>query len=818
MTPRQVSKTYPKTKKAAKSLPAQPINTPERRWAGALQGLHGPMLHGWCLDTQQPDHRVVLEVCLNGEPIGSLIADVARTDLMKLFARSLPGQPPSDACHGFVADLGANADQHSGTYTVRVANTTTQLDGHFDQTKTLSLPASAISNVFSDGALRLHGWAKDPADDKRVMNIRAYAGNELVGETTANLLHPALNSYAVGKHGFQLDLPLTLADGQIHSVRVVDGAGMPLNGSPITVCTYAAGSKALLPDLAGEQGQLLTHVMDTLERYVPRSLGLQHYAQWAEQFETPTSTPPAASTLRVGLIVTGNANPQALQRTLDSLKHQTHPETQIFAAQDKAQKPRSFAKLLRLALQSPCDVIGCVRAGDTLAPHALACALEGFALPQASVVYTDSEHLGQPWFKPAWNPEYALCSDYPLELMLSRTSSIQSMASEATLPDTPQALSWQLLSHLGSQGDTAIVHIPRVLYTFHSVPDATEQQARTEAAQQALQTTEPQATLKPMAGAPAHTLFQPRQLQRPLSPADQSQVVSLIIPTRDRVELLERCITTLKQFTAWRNLEIIVVDNDSVQAKSKTYLRSIAKQGVKVIQVPGAFNFATLNNLAIEAASGDIIGLINNDIEALHAGWLDEIVSHLMRPGVGAVGAKLLWPNGMVQHGGVLLGVGNVAGHYGNRLADADWGDHGRNQLTQQVSGVTAACLFMHKRDYLAVGGMDGRTFPVAFNDVDLCLKLRQLGKTILWTPHARLLHAESASRGHEDTPQKLARAQREVEHLRQRWGSVLLNDPAYHPSLNLDPHSHAFGGLALPPRPRRPRLAGLFGTAPLQP
>ncbi len=181
MTPRQVSKNYPKTKKAAKSLPAQPINTPERRWAGALQGLHGPLLHGWCLDTQHPDNRVVLEVCLNGEPIGSLIADVARTDLMELFARSLPGQPPPDACHGFVADLGANADQHSGTYTVRVANTTTQLDGHFDQTKTLSLPASAISNVFSDGALRLHGWAKDPADDKRVMNIRAYAGNELVG-------------------------------------------------------------------------------------------------------------------------------------------------------------------------------------------------------------------------------------------------------------------------------------------------------------------------------------------------------------------------------------------------------------------------------------------------------------------------------------------------------------------------------------------------------------------------------------------------------------------------------------------------------------
>jgi GT2 family glycosyltransferase len=262
--------------------------------------------------------------------------------------------------------------------------------------------------------------------------------------------------------------------------------------------------------------------------------------------------------------------------------------------------------------------------------------------------------------------------------------------------------------------------------------------------------------------------------------------------------------------TDWPALEIIVIDNGSSEAATKTYFRKIAKRGIRVLPMPGPFNYADLNNRAVEAASGDIVGLINNDIEALHAGWLDELVGQLLRPGVGAVGAKLLWPNGMVQHGGVLLGVGNVAGHYGNRLADADWGDHGRNQLVQQVSGVTAACLLLRKADYLAVGGMDTHAFPVAFNDVDLCLKLRRAGKAIVWTPHARLLHAESASRGHEDTPQKRARSQREIDLLRQRWGAVLLRDPAYHPSLNLDSHSHAFGGLALPPRPRTPRLGKL--------
>lgn len=186
--------------------------------------------------------------------------------------------------------------------------------------------------------------------------------------------------------------------------------------------------------------------------------------------------------------------------------------------------------------------------------------------------------------------------------------------------------------------------------------------------------------------------------------SDQNKAISLIIPTRDQVELLDRCIKSIQKFTPWINLEIIVIDNDSTQTKTKAYFRSLRKQNVNILSMPGAFNFAALNNRAVKEASGEIIGLINNDIEALHEGWLDEIVSHLLSPGVGAVGAKLMWPNGMVQHGGVLLGVGNVAGHYGNRLAEADWGNHGRNQLIQQVSGVTAACLFLRKSDYLEVG------------------------------------------------------------------------------------------------------------------
>jgi GT2 family glycosyltransferase len=785
------------------------------RWQGALEGIHRGLLYGWVIDTEQPDSRVVLEICINGEVFGCLIADVIRSDLAVRLAEILPRKAEYDFCHGFVADLGNYAENQVGVLTVRIANTDIFLSGHIDQSNKKYIPISAISNVFSDGGLSLHGWAIDPRDDTRALTVRAFVGHKHIAETIANLAHPTLRSFDIYAHGFNLNLPLEFADGSIHEVRVVDETGTILNGSPITVCCFAAGCKTLLPSV---ENDLLMNVINSYEQYLPRSLGLEYYQHWSALYETKITAAKGTgkkqkdtvSALTVAMIITGDAEQEAFERTTASLNQQLGVNVQVFVSSEIGKLNQSFSKLLKLALDSQCNIIACIRSGDTLSPHALICALEGFAFPHAQLVYTDSEFMTEPWFKPAWNPEYALSSDYPLELMLIRSSLIKTYFAKNPCIENHARLSWGLLVMLWGQAAQAIVHVPHVLYQFKSALSSDEQQARAEAAQYALQSVEPSAFLTSAVDMPTNTCFQARRLQRVLSKSDKTKTISLIIPTRDQVELLELCIKSLQKFTKWKNLEIIIIDNDSIQTKTKAYFDLLLKQGVRVLSMTGAFNFADLNNRAVHEASGEIIGLINNDIEALHVGWLDEIVSHLLSPGVGAVGAKLLWPNGMVQHGGVLLGVGNVAGHYGNRLAEADWGNHGRNQLVQQVSGVTAACLFLRKSDYLEAGGMDTKAFPVAFNDVDLCLKLRKQGKSIIWTPYARLLHAESASRGHEDTPQKRARAQREVEALRQRWGAVLLRDPAYHPSLNLDAHSHAFGGLAIPPRDRAPRLAGL--------
>lgn len=770
------------------------------RWHGAVEGLYNNQLFGWALDCARPDARVVLEICLDGTPCASVVADVARSDLA---AQILPLAGNADLCHGFVADLGTLPEKASGVLTARVANTEITLAGAVSRAAPNTPPAPVLSTVFGDGGLRLQGWAVDPANPKRSLRVRAFAGQDMVAESLADMIHPFQRAYIDGPHGFELALPDSLADGRPHSVRVVDEDGQEINGSPVTVCCAYEGLAALLPLGADD---LLRSVAGHYEALVPRSVPLSAWQAWSARFDgaAPAPLPAAVAALKTGILIIGEPDAEATRRTTDSLREQG-VALQVFS---DAPVPSMLAD----ALAAACDVVACIRAGDTLAPHALAYALEAFALPQAQVVYTDSEQDGRPWFKPAWNADYALASDYPLDLLLVRSAVAQGLLQA----ESQAEFAWLALAAVWPQGDEAIVHVPRVLYRMHAPLTEQERSSRAAAAARAARAHEPSLVLEALERVPQGLAHATRRVRAALPAGAGDLTVSLIIPTRDWPDLLKRCIDTIRRFTAWPKLELIVIDNGSAEEVTHVYFAEIAAQGVRVLPMPGPFNYADLNNRAVALAHGEIVGLINNDIEVLHEGWLEEIVAQLLRPGVGAVGAKLLWPNGMVQHGGVLLGVGKVAGHFGNLLADADWGDHGRNQLVQRVSGCTAACLFLRKQDFLDLGGMDVHAFPVAFNDVDLCLKVRASGKAIVWTPHATLLHAESASRGHEDTPQKKARAQREIAELRRKWGRVLLQDPAYHPSVNLDPNSHAFGGLALPPRPRQPRKGSFPARLPL--
>jgi GT2 family glycosyltransferase len=278
--------------------------------------------------------------------------------------------------------------------------------------------------------------------------------------------------------------------------------------------------------------------------------------------------------------------------------------------------------------------------------------------------------------------------------------------------------------------------------------------------------------------------------------------VSLLIPTRDGRELLQTCVESLLEKTSYRGFELVIVDNQSSAPDALEYLSNLERHGAaRVLRYDQPFNFAAINNFAVREARGEYVGLLNNDLEIVEPGWLEEMLSHAARPGVGAVGARLLYPDRTVQHAGVILGIGGVAGHGHKHLsADAE-GYFCRARLTQDFSALTAACLLLRRETYLAAGGLD-EELAVAFNDIDFCLRLRERGLRNVWTPWATLIHRESKSRGRETTPSKMVRFRREFEEMKRRWGDKLLADPAYNPNLTLDAENFS---LAWPPRVRKP-------------
>ncbi|MCA0901400.1 glycosyltransferase family 2 protein [Microbulbifer agarilyticus] len=267
----------------------------------------------------------------------------------------------------------------------------------------------------------------------------------------------------------------------------------------------------------------------------------------------------------------------------------------------------------------------------------------------------------------------------------------------------------------------------------------------------------------------------------------QKPLVSIIIPTRDQVELLRQCIDSIIEKSTYQNIEILVINNNSVERETYEYFQALAKLNrVKIIDYPGKFNYSAINNFAVSRSSGEIIALVNNDIEVISPDWLETMVAHCARSDVGCVGAKLYYPDGTCQHGGVVIGYGGVAGHAHKNFSRASEGYMCRLVSTQNYTAVTAACLLIKKETFLTVGGLDEDNLTVAFNDVDLCLKVHELGLRNIWTPHAELYHHESVSRGSDKKGAARTRFMKEIEYMKKRWNTHEFKDPAYNENLTL--------------------------------
>jgi GT2 family glycosyltransferase len=534
----------------------------------------------------------------------------------------------------------------------------------------------------------------------------------------------------------------------------------------------------------------------------------KEFQRWSSQFDTlgemdceailQRSTSQMAAPL-VSVILVARADgpepgPADVFTTLDSLIGQigvrweviTGPGVAADAAGDDRLKFANHQDLPAALAEAAGEVVVFVHCGDALAPHALAILAATFDSGDAStpprLAFSDTatmrlgEEDAEPDFKPGWNRELFYGQDY-----VSRFFAVPRDTAQALANLDGQASGYGLvLSYLRLHGDAEVRHLPYVLCRTNGA----ERPAAASPADAAALRRHFAETIQAPAPEVLALKDGDRRIVWPRPAGDVS--VSLIVPTRDRVDLLKGCVDSILRVTAYRAFEIVIVDNDSVEPATLSYLAEVGAQGpVRVLRAPGEFNFSALNNLAVATCSSDVVGLVNNDIEAFQPDWLAELVSHAVRPEVGAAGPMLFYGDDTVQHAGVVLGVGGIASHIFKSQPGFSPGYQGRMRVAREFSAVTGACLLMRRTAWDLVGGMD-EGLPVAFNDIDLCLRLRSQGLKVVWTPFAQLKHLESATRGPEQDAQRRARFLSDQAAMISRWGGIIARDPYYNPNLSL--------------------------------
>jgi GT2 family glycosyltransferase len=468
----------------------------------------------------------------------------------------------------------------------------------------------------------------------------------------------------------------------------------------------------------------------------------------------------------------------ALKRVIEDVKRQ---DRRLRLVLSSAEEEHLVAARRALAIAKG-EFVTFLMPGDVLPEQALyEVAVILNANPPPDIVYTDSDQIdshGQrfnPRFKPGFDPDLLLSHDYVGDLVVYRQPLLQS-AGELRSEFKEAAYHDLILRAAARTTPDRIAHIPAVLYhqrkefetlVGQSSPLASSDEHRGAAIRDFLDCQgHSAASLFPVSSVPgAFRIVWPMPEAEPL--------VSIIVPTRDRAELISRCVEGILHRTDYSNFEILIVDNESRQQASLDLFDILLKQDhrIRILSRPGPFNYSALNNAAAGEARGEILLLLNNDTHVISAGWLRELVSQAIRPDVGVVGAKLLYENETVQHGGVLLGPRGSAMHIHRFAKREDPGYFGQLALARTLSVVTGACLAIRRKIYLDVGALDEVNLPVSYNDFDLCLRVQARGYRVVWTPFAELIHLESVSRGSDESdPMKYQRAMSELRYLRDKW------------------------------------------------
>ena len=431
---------------------------------------------------------------------------------------------------------------------------------------------------------------------------------------------------------------------------------------------------------------------------------------------------------------------------------------------------------------------------DELRPHSLfEVAKVIIEKPETLFIYSDEDKIDyegnrkDPHFKSSWNPDLFYVQNYLNHLTVLKTSRLREIGGWRIGYEGSQDHDLYL-RFLHDVDKDQITHIPKILYHWRAIEGSAayfndEKNYTHDAGVKALSDYFHGIDKGVKVSNDKHFY----RIHYPIP--DTPPLVSLIMPMKDLASITQVCVESILEKTDYPHYEILIVNNNSEEAETFDFLSDVKNKSsrVRVIDYEQPFNFSAINNYAVKHAKGEIIGLINNDMEIINDDWLSEMVSHAVRPEIGCVGAKLYYPDNTIQHAGVILGIGGVAGHSHKYISRGEHGYFSRAQLTQNFSAVTAALLLVEKSIYEKVGGLNEDHLKVAFNDIDFCLKVMNTGLRNLWTPYAEAYHHESKSRGAEDSPEKIKRFHQEMKYMHQNWANAIDHDPYYSPHLSRD-------------------------------
>ncbi len=752
---------------------------------------------GYVTDPSDPDRRFIVELFLDGFP-----TQIGRASL---YDSKLRDAGFGDGCYRFIFTIAAEALAAARYAEVRLANMNEIVGAPI----VLGDPASGAGarsgegHVRWIGGLRFAGWFDEPS--AAIRSARAFIDAELVAETkTTEWRHDGDGPEGIAAPAFDLYVPSRFADGRVRQLRVIDDSGSEMTGSPCTFVAFENGLSRALEGFTEIESERLRGKL--FDRLVPRSAPFASYEEWTAAFPPPQITPDRPCKVAVALI-----GELGLDASIGSLEGQTGcdwiagmiPEDEgqtTFRGEDMRQFLETDA--------ADCDIVVFTLSGASFhagALNHLADALAAF--PAAPLVYCDvavaSENEKEwPVAFPAFDYERMLEQGYGAYFFATRISYARdaiARGAQDLFRLFNMAVDGPVMADR-SQRDTETCPLPVHAPGFFARiprPDLRDgPMVLAKATESHLRTRGVSAVSSPGFGA----LFPAARVMR----RRQEKTVSILIPTRNRVDLLKPCVESLQRTLDFDQLELIVIDNDTSCPDTLAYFASLAAE-IRIVSVRGPFNLSRILWAGASIATGEFILLLSNDIEAIKEGWLDEMLSRLAESNVGAVGATLLRPSGGVHHSGIVLGCNFAVREAFSERMDGDPGYTDLLLVAHQCSAIAAACLLTPRRLFNEVAGFDGDRFPVDFSDVDFCLRLRARGHRIVVTPHARLLkHGPGRGRSENLGEEARSRAERELRNLRSAWGETLMSDPYYNPLLSLD--EKPYSALAWPPRETAPR------------